>query len=286
MSRFNIESIRVLFAGQGLEVISYVGGGAFGDVFKVRDTSGQFFALKLLSPSGADLGRFKREAMGMQKIDSPFVAKLHRWSLGDSEIIHPYLLTSFIEGETLRKIQGRGVLWTPQECITNLDYLLQGLSAFAAVGNGGAIHRDIKPSNIIIRASDSVPVIVDLGFVRVMDMSSLTPTDYGLIGTPQYAPPELWTDPKRADLSTDMFSLGIVAYEMVSGRHPYFDGSESNLYEAKEKMCFGSPVHLQDVKPEISAELSQFIMFMIRKEKSKRLRSADYALERLRTLKI
>lgn len=281
----SIDEAQAAFSSLDLTFISYLGGGSFGNVFKVRDSQNRFFALKIISPERADLNRLHREALALKRVNSPNVAKLYRWGLGDSTTRYPYLLTDFIEGEPLNRIKERGVLWTPEECVINLEYLLNGLSDLSSTGEG-VVHRDIKPSNIVIRASDSAPVIIDLGLVRHLDMTSLTTTNYGFMGTPAYAPPELWSDPKRADSTTDMFSLGIIAYEMLSGRHPYLTGSENTRPQVESKMLYASALDLHDVDNTIPTALSHFIMLMIRREFSKRMRSADYALNTLRSLQI
>lgn len=162
-----------------------------------------------------------------------------------------------------------------------LDMTLQGLEACAAKN---IVHRDIKPENIIIRP-DGSPVIIDFGIARHLDQTSLTETSrmWGIC-TPPYAPPEVLRYQKnQIDGKSDLFSLGITAYEAMTGVHPLWvrgDRDELNY----ERMLNQDPKPLADLDPTIPDEISKFILRMMNKDRFRRFRDAHIARESLRRI--
>jgi serine/threonine protein kinase len=280
MSFISVEESRRIFSDLGLNITKQIGEGGFKVVFEAFDEQQNHLALKALHPDKTDLNRLRREARAMETVHSPFVPEILKWGLGETTEL-PYLLEEFIEGEPLSRVLSRGYVYEHQEGTAFLIRALEGLSACA---KEKIIHRDIKPANIMVRP-DGTPVIIDFGLSRHVTLSSLTSTHGPAPGlTPHYAPPELLDYDKGGfDDTTDLFSLGITAYQMLTGKHPFLTNAEFRLpyLELKDKMLnqVARPIH--EVDPRIPPQLSRFIMKLIRRERFERYRDTAYALERL-----
>ncbi len=273
-----IEDVRRLFPN--LQIIRQVGQGAFKLVFEAYREE-ERLALKILSPD-VDLVRLRREASALKAIQSPFVPKLIEFKVEESDQISiAYLLEEFIEGEELWANLQRGSIYSPSELISFLDMVLQGLEA---CGSKRIIHRDIKPQNIVVR-SDGTPVIVDFGLSRHLDLSSLTPTGAtGIIGTPAYAPPEVLRYSKREiDGKSDLYSLGITAYMMATGRHPFIDINNPGE-DWYSKMLAAQAQPPSEINQAIPANLSKYIMRLIKPNRIDRFKDASHARNKLQEL--
>lgn len=182
-------------------------------------------ALKFLrSPFASDaetLSRFEREAAIAARIKSPHVARV--LDVGTLESGSPYTVMEFLEGESLDSIlKARGVL----DIETAVDWLLQACEALASAHAAGVVHRDIKPSNLFVtRGPDDSPLIkiLDFGISKpswVSEASVLTHSERSM-GTPLYMSPEQMRSAKDVDARADIWSLGAVAYEIVTGSLPF-----------------------------------------------------------------
>lgn len=234
-------------------------------------------ALKVFS-SDSDIVRIHREILAMTRIRSPYVVRL----LEFQQRITPeqsvtYLLEQFIDGEELGDILGAGRIYHPNEAIALVDKLLQGLEAIWAQR---IVHRDIKPKNIIIRGETDDPVIIDFGIARHVELPSATPTA-AIRGpcTPAYAPPEVLTNRKpEIDCRSDLFSLGIVVYVMLTGQHPIWR-RDLSLDANIERMLRSIPMPPSDLNAAIPARLSRFVLRLMHKERYRRFRHATHARE-------
>jgi serine/threonine protein kinase/Tol biopolymer transport system component len=204
------------------EILEPLGSGGMGLVYKARDTRlDRLVALKVLSPQRAgeaDRRRFVREAKAASSLDHPNVCALY--DFGETDDGRLFLAMAFCEGETLRDRIDRGPL-PPAEAA---DIAAQVAAALAAAHERGIVHRDVKPGNIMVSPAGRVK-LVDFGIARSVDQSRLTRAGT-VVGTASYMAPELFRG-EPADHRADIWSLGVVLFEMLTGELP-FDGRDGN----------------------------------------------------------
>lgn len=214
------------------QVISMLGKGGMGEVYLATDNSlGRKAALKILPArytTNADLvHRFEREAKAASALNHPNILTVYE--IGKTEESH-FIATELIEGETLRQRIARGALPLDEA----LDIALQIAAALTAAHEAGIIHRDIKPENIMLRPDGYVKVL-DFGLAKLTETTHApdeSTTQTGLImGTPSYMSPEQARG-QKVDARTDLWSLGVVLYEMVSHARPFGGDSQADLLVA------------------------------------------------------
>ena len=205
------------------EVVSLIGTGGMGAVYRAHDTRlKRDVAIKVLKSGGLDdpnrLRRFEQEALAVARLDHPNILAVH--DVGSFEG-SPYIVTELLEGGTLReKMDGRPL--PPRKAVELAAQVGHGL---AAAHERGIVHRDVKPENIFVTRDGRVKVL-DFGIARLTDVdeeagaTAATLTGPGAIGTAAYMSPEQARG-ARADHRSDLFSLGVVLYEMVSGVSPF-----------------------------------------------------------------
>jgi serine/threonine protein kinase/Tfp pilus assembly protein PilF len=212
------------------KVISAIGSGGMGEVYLAEDSNlRRRVALKVLSENVASnqerLRRFLQEAQAASALNHPNILTVYEFS-ADSE--RHYIATEFVEGETLREIINRGPLPVSQA----LDIAGQIASALSAAHSSGITHRDIKPENIMIRR-DGIVKLLDFGLAKLAERgdvesdtdretsTTLVKTIPGmLMGTAAYMSPEQ-SRAREQDARTDIWSLGVVLFEMLSGHQPF-----------------------------------------------------------------
>ena len=203
-------------------VLEQLGEGGMATVYKAYDTRlERNVAVKVLRtdqfvPAQLQmvLQRFEREAKSLAKLSNPNIVNI--LDFGEHEGM-PYLVMEYLPGGTLKKKLGRAIPW--QEAVRTLLPVARGL---AYAHQHGVIHRDVKPANILIREDDA-PILTDFGIAKLLEGGeghTLTGSGVG-IGTPEYMAPEQGIGASSIDERADMYSLGIVLYEMVTGRKPY-----------------------------------------------------------------
>ena len=214
----SLEAVQKLFPS--LEILELIGRGGMGIVYKARQTHlGRLVALKLLrakcsgDPSLAE--RFSREARALAKLSHPNIVGVHDFGqAGD----RPYLIMEYIEGVNLRSMLESKTL-NPVEAMAMVPAICEALQ-FAH--DEGVVHRDIKPENILVDRRGRVR-IADFGLARLMSRSkdewTLTGTRQ-VMGTPHYMAPEQIEHPQEVDHRADIYSLGVVIYEMLTGELP------------------------------------------------------------------
>jgi serine/threonine protein kinase len=218
------------------QVLSLSGTGGMGEVYRARDLNlGREVAIKLLPasfPSGANRLRFEREARAASALNHPNILTIHQIEQVDE---HRFIVSEFIDGETLRERLAKGRM----ELSDALDVAIQVASALSAAHDAGIVHRDIKPENIMLRR-DGLVKVLDFGLAKVTEVNatSTTPeqstlewfeTDSGVVvGTSAYMSPEQ-TRGLMVDARTDIWSLGVVLYEMVVGSQPFAGATKSDV---------------------------------------------------------
>ena len=204
-----------------LEILAALGQGGMGVVYKARQVKlDRIVALKILrstpeqDPAFAD--RFAREARALAKLDHPHIVTVH--DSGKTEAGLYYLLMEFVDGPDLRGvIQSREL--SPQQALTIVPQICDALQY---AHDRGVVHRDIKPENILLDREGRVK-IADFGLAKVLGS---TPSEDGLtksrqvMGTPHYMAPEQFRTPQEVDHRADIYSLGVVLYEMLTGVPP------------------------------------------------------------------
>lgn len=250
----------------------HIARGGMADVFLAYEEGLQRkAALKIMLPAlAADeqfVQRFQREARVVAKLDHPNIVHVYR--IGKTATGQPYIAMQYVEGGSLRatllQSAQRGKLIERNQALSIIGKMADALQ-FAH--NAGIIHRDIKPSNILIR-EDGRPVLVDLGIAAVSDSQKLTQTGT-LIGTPDYMSPEQARG-LEVDGRSDLYSLGVILYEMLAGRRP-FEANDpiailhSHVYE--------QPEPLARLRPDLPPETIALVETAMQKEPNKRFQTA------------
>jgi len=203
-----------------LEVLEFIGKGGMGAVYKARQPAlDRLVALKILPAAAAgDPGfaeRFNREARALARLNHPNIVAVH--DFGQAGALH-YLLMEFVDGGNLRQIERAGRL-APEQALAIVPQICEALQ-FAH--NEGIVHRDIKPENILLDKKGRVK-ITDFGIAKMLgltaDQAPLTGAR-DVVGTPHYMAPEQIEKPQTVDHRADIYSLGVVFYEMLTGELP------------------------------------------------------------------
>jgi len=217
--------VGTMLAGR-YELVSEVARGAMGDVFEAYDrVGGSKVAVKVLRAEyladDAMRRRFRREGAVLKALDHPAIVRLLELGIEEDGLV--FLVTEYVEGETLAERLTRGPLDVP-DVDPLVDALCDGL---AAVHRHGVLHGDLKPANIVWPEGGR-PRLVDFGASKVLGLDRLTATGE-ISGTPAYMAPEVLTGKADVDLRIDVYGLGVVLYEVLSGERPFDDGHVGRL---------------------------------------------------------
>jgi predicted Ser/Thr protein kinase len=203
-----------------LEILGLLGAGGMGAVYKARQpVLDRLVALKVLPASGAEgvnfEERFNREARALARLSHPNIVAVHEF--GKAESLH-FFIMEFVDGANLRQLEQAGRL-APREA---LQIIPQICDALQYAHDEGVVHRDIKPENVLVDRKGRVK-IADFGLAKILgvDADSLRLTAEGqVMGTPHYMAPEQVERPLTVDHRADIYSLGVVFYEMLTGDLP------------------------------------------------------------------
>src|SRR5437870_413275 len=275
------------------EIRSKIGEGGMGEVYLAQDTKlDRKVAIKILPATLAGnsdrMRRFVQEAKAASALNHPNIITIYE--IDETESGH-FLATEFIDGETLREREQK-----PLQLSESLDIATQIASALAAAGAAGIIHRDIKPENVMLRR-DGIVKVLDFGLAKLSEPPAVAggpavdneaptraniKTDPGVVmGTAVYMSPEQARG-LPVDARTDIFSLGVLIYEMVAGRLP-FEGSNTNEIVASI-LCDREPPPLARYAANVPAELERIVSKALRKEREERYQSVKDLLLDLRSL--
>ena len=259
------------------EIVAAIGAGGMGEVYRARDTRlGRQVALKLLPEDAASdperLERFDREARTLAGLDHPAIVTIY--AVEEAEGKH-FIAMTLVEGGTLADVLPKGGF--PFERL--LGIAAQVSDAVAAAHQHGIVHRDLKPANIMVGPHDRVTVL-DFGLAKLRDAApaadvTLPPTravtgEGRLVGTVAYMSPEQ-AQGKAVDQRSDVFSLGIVLYEMATGERPFHGDTSLSVLSAILK---DSPESLTERKPQFPRDLARIVRRCLAKEPERRYQSA------------
>jgi serine/threonine protein kinase len=261
----NLSSVSLAALGQRYDILAEAGHGSMGNVYKARDReTGETVALKLLKPEIASdqamMDRFKNELLFARKITHKNVCRVHEFNrIGGIA----YTSMEFVEGESLRSVLNRFGGLPVRKAISVTEQICSGLKEAHAQG---IVHRDLKPENVMIDAQGNVK-IMDFGIARSME--SLTRLTGSMVGTPAYMAPEQVAG-KPVDYRTDIYSLGLMLYEMFTGAQAFH--ADTAVAVALKQM-HETPPPPHEVDPSIPVGIERAILKCLEKEPGKRFQS-------------
>ena len=256
-----------------------IGRGGMGRVYLALDTRlKRPVALKLLPPSFSEdaewIRRFQQEALAVSALNHPNIITIHE--IGDSDGLR-FIVTEFVDGETLGEIISAG----RSDLNKVIRIILQVTEALTAAHKAGIVHRDIKPENIMVR-SDGYVKILDFGLAKLSEepqgsgadsraAHQVTTTPGMLLGTCRYMSPEQARG-HSVDARTDIFSLGVVLYEAVTGQAAFPGETRADVLIA---IAGERPPALIDYLPEAPAQLQQIVDQALKKNRAERYQTAE-----------
>jgi serine/threonine protein kinase/Tol biopolymer transport system component len=291
-----MESLNTGYQIDVYQLLAPIGRGGMGEVYLALDTRlGRKVAIKLLPAAfttDADRTyRFAREARAASALNHPNIITVHEIGEAATETgSMRYIVTEYVEGETLRQrmesMPGRRM--KPSEAI---DIAMQIAAALSAAHEAGITHRDIKPENVMVRR-DGIVKVLDFGLAKLTESSSPVVdsqattmtrniTDAGVvIGTPRYMSPEQARGDK-VDARTDIFSLGVALYEMITGRAPFAGTTPADVSAA---ILRDSPPPLAECAPYAPPEMERILGAALRKDRGERYQTVKELLSDLKDL--
>lgn len=272
------------------EIRSPLGAGGMGEVYLAQDTTlRRHVALKLLpfrfTEDTDRLQRFEQEAQAASALNHPNIVTIHE--IGREGAMH-FMATEFVEGETLRERLRRG----PLKLGEALDVGVQTAAALSAAHAAGIVHRDIKPENIMLRP-DGYLKILDFGLAKLTErhaeaidtqaptMAKVATNPGTVMGTTHYMSPEQ-TRGLEVDARTDIWSLGVLLYEMIAGRVPFEGGTQSDVIVS---ILDREPPPLSSLAGEVPAELQRIIRKALSKDREERYQTVKDLLIDLKSLR-
>jgi len=267
------------------KIHSQIGAGGMGEVYLATDTLlDRKVALKLL-PSEATsdqfrVRRFLQEAKAASSLNHPHIITIHEVGSTDSTY---FIATEFIDGVSLREAINRGQL----EIGRIIEIVTQVALALTAAHEVNIIHRDIKPENIMMR-DDGFVKVLDFGLAKLLQQGLVQPesptlvntADGVVLGTLSYMSPEQARG-QEVDARTDVWSLGVVLYEMLSGRRPFEGTTQSDVLAS---ILGREPTPLARYSPSVPADLERIIRKTLAKDPNERYQTARGLLVDLKTL--
>ena len=257
-----------------------IGRGGMGVVYKARDIKLQRpVAIKVLPPDLAfrtDIrARFLREAQTAARLSHPHIVPIH--IVGESGDL-VYFVMGLVDGESLAlRVKRRGRLSVDEA----RRVARETADALAAAHQQGVIHRDVKPDNILLEGTRGRVMVTDFGIAKALSGETHTLTEAGVaIGTPAFMSPEQASGEREIDGRSDVYSLGVVSYQMLTGELPFQAPSVPALLM---KQITEQPMPLDRKRPECPRELAQIVMRCLEKDPEDRWPTADALRRALET---
>ena len=245
--------------------------GGMGEVYKAWEIGlNRWVAIKIPSRARLSPGliaRFLKEAPRQAELENPNIVRVYA---RDEEDGVPFFSMELVKGETLSK----AIRTQPFPPRRAAELLRQIASAIEYAHTAGVFHRDLKPANIMLTV-EGVPKIVDFGLARTLDEPIAHASGRGA-GTPEYMAPEQWEDEPEAEdehRRTDVYGLGAVLYEMLTGRPPFLP--EANRNEIRRKVRFDDPAPPRSINPSVPPDLEKICLRCLRKRPQARYATAQ-----------
>lgn len=254
------------------DVLGQIGEGGFGKVYRGWDpVLKRWVAIKTCSFEDSDLReRFVREAELAASLQHPNIVTVHDFGREDGE---PYLVQEYLEGEDLDELILRG---EPEDVQARIDCLRQVAEALHFAHERGVVHRDVKPANVRVGPDGRVR-LMDFGIARLLDAESrLTRTGMS-VGTAGYMAPEQ-LEGLEIDHRADMFSFGVLAYELMTGRPPFEGDSVSTLFY---QIAHEAPPPIREAAPDCPPRLADCIERCLRKDREERYAGVEEVIGEL-----
>lgn len=253
-----------------------IGGGGIGEVWKAVDLGlDRVVAIKALRPELAIreqvVARFRSEAQTLARLNHPNIATLHTL-LENRETL--FMVMEYVKGQTLSSLIRRAGRF---ESDTAFEIFQQTLDGMGHAHEVGVVHRDIKGSNLMVN-DRGVVKIMDFGIARVMGSGRMTRHGY-LVGTPEFMSPEQVRG-EEATVQSDIYSLGVLLYEMLTGRVPFQKKGDFDLMQAQVRM---PPPPPRSLAPEIPEAIEMVMLCALEKKPEDRYRTTEAFLEALRS---
>src|SRR5271169_1086368 len=264
--------------GGRYEILQLLGEGGMGAVYKATDRElDRFVALKVIRPELASdpsiLARFKQELLLAHQVTHRNVIRIY--DLGEAQGVK-FITMEFIEGKDLRSLIRERKKFTPEEAVDVIQQVCQALQAAHSVN---VIHRDLKPQNIMQDASGRI-LVMDFGLARTVAGEGMTQTG-ALVGTMEYMSPEQALG-KDLDQRSDLFALGLILYEMLTGKTPFqAESALASLIKRTQERA--KPV--SDIDDRIPGALSGIVSKCLERDLDQRYQSASEILSDLNTWK-
>ncbi|HEX7843153.1 MAG TPA: serine/threonine-protein kinase, partial [Kofleriaceae bacterium] len=255
------------------KIEALLGRGGMGAVFLAshRRLAGKHVAIKILHTEIEDadvVARFKREAEIAARLNHPNIVGVIDYNVAPDGT--PYLVLDYLEGETLAQRIARGPVPLDQV----LSIVRQIGSALAAAHRAGIVHRDLKPQNIFLVPTEvdgrmvEIAKVLDFGISKIRGSQTVKTQDSALLGTPQYmAPEQAMGQHAQVDERTDVFALGAIVYEMLSGQ-PAFSGA--SIPEVVFKVVYEQPAPLAERAPSVPPEIAAAVARAMAKDADER----------------
>ncbi len=256
------------------EIVEKIGQGAMGEVYRAHDpVLGRDVAVKTMAASiGADAeqrSRFQREAQSAGRLNHPNIITVYDYGEEQGQV---FIAMELLEGDDLKDLAARGPAFSLERTLDLMDQLCEGL-AFAHAR--GVVHRDLKPANIHVQPNGQVK-IMDFGLAR-LDTSNMTRAGM-IMGTPNYMAPEQVRG-EKANSRSDVFSLGVVFYELLAGRRAF---DADSLHAVLFQVMQAEPPDLGGLRPDLPPVLLEVVRRAMHKDAAQRYADAGELLAGLR----
>jgi len=248
------------------EIVALIGAGGMGTVYRARDTRlGREVAVKVLPPRLAQdaefLQRFQREASTVASLDHPHIIAI--LNVGEQDGLY-YIVMRLAQGETLHDLIRRSGALPVEQALKIIEQLADALQY---AHQRSIIHRDLKPANIMVEPHERV-TLMDFGIAKPL-ASKLTRAGT-LIGTPEYMAPEQFT-PAPVDARADLYALGVVLYEMLTGQVPF---KGDTPFSVSQQHTHAPPAPPRQINPRIPPAVEQVILHSLSKRPEERYQTA------------
>ncbi|TVR21633.1 MAG: hypothetical protein EA396_07865 [Anaerolineaceae bacterium] len=258
------------------DVVGRIGAGGMATVYKAHQPRlGRHVAIKVMHANIAGeagfLARFEREAQIVASLDHPNIVPIYDYDDADGT---PYLVMKYVSGATLKELLSDGLI--PPAQIAQITGAMADALDYAH--DKGILHRDVKPSNILMDERGR-PYLTDFGLARIVHDGQSTMSADVMLGTPHYISPEQAQGNLDLDTRTDVYSLGIVLYEMCTGRTP-FVGDTS--YAIIHDQIYTPPPPARTLNPQLSPEIEAVLDKALSKERADRYESPGHLAEEFR----